>query len=449
MEINHREVALDALLDIFTNKAYNNITLNKYLKQNGAMDKKNKAFVTEVVNGTLRNVIYLDYCINCFSNTKTEKMKPFILALLRSSTYQIFFMDKIPSSAVCNEAVLLAKKRGFSSLSGFVNAVLRKLSENKNNIPLPLEETDKENYLSVKYSFPLWIIKMWLHAYDYEFVKNLCLESNKAPKVSIICNTLKISPKDLELNLLENGIEIEKSKYFDYVFNIKNTSDITKLESFHDELFHIQDESSVIAINILKPEKNDRILDICAAPGGKSILSAELTSDLSRIYSRDIYEHKLYKIQENVERLSLNSIKTELKDALKFYEEDFLQYDKVIVDAPCSRFGIIRKKPDIKYNKTGEDIDNLIKIQRQILENAEKYVKPGGYLLYSTCTISKKENIKNAEFFAKNYNFSFVDISDRIPKNLLSNTAKDGYLELYPHIHGTDGFFIALFKKKD
>ena len=274
IQINPREVACEGLYRIFEEQSFNNVVLKSLLKQNGAMPKNDRAFVTEIVNGTLRNIYYIDYVINQFSKTKTEKMKPWLLAVIRSGVYQIIFMDKVPNSAACNEAVKLAKLRGYGKLSGFVNGVLRNISRNIDDIKLPNIGTPE--YLSVKYSHPLWLIKMWLHEYDYEFVEKLCESNNKAPDVTIAVNTLKTDKESLKKELEKSGIVVEYGKYYENVLHIKKTADISSLEAFKNGLFHIQDESSVTAVNVLSPKKGEKILDVCAAPGGKSLLCAEI-----------------------------------------------------------------------------------------------------------------------------------------------------------------------------
>ena len=445
IQINPREVACEGLYRIFEEQSFNNVVLKSLLKQNGAMPKNDRAFVTEIVNGTLRNIYYIDYVINQFSKTKTEKMKPWLLAVIRSGVYQIIFMDKVPNSAACNEAVKLAKLRGYGKLSGFVNGVLRNISRNIDDIKLPNIGTPE--YLSVKYSHPLWLIKMWLHEYDYDFVEKLCESNNKAPDVTIAVNTLKTNRESLKKELEKSGIVVDYGKYYENVLHIKKTADISSLKAFKNGLFHIQDESSVTAVNVLAPKKGEKILDVCAAPGGKSLLCGEIMENQGVISSRDIYFHKIELIEDSAKRLGIDIIKAEEKDALKFYEEDENKFDKVIVDAPCSGFGIIRKKPDIKFRRIGNDIDELIKIQRGILENASKYVKKGGVLVYSTCTICKKENIKNVEWFLENFDFEECDISSELPKGIEQQSK--GCVSLYPNVNGTDGFFIAKFVRKE
>ena len=446
MYINPREVAADAFMEIIYEGAYNNEAVKRYLKRNGAMDKRDKALVTEIVNGTLRNLIFIDHVINCFSNTKTEKMKPWILTCLRQGVYQILFMDRVPVSAACNEAVKLAEGRGFRSLKGFVNGVLRTVSRQKDDIPMPDKEKEFSKYVSVKYSFPEWIVKMWVAMYGKERAESICAASLKAPELSITCNTLKTNPEELKQKLEKEGMEVYRSEYFDDAFVIKKTDDITKSESFLNGCFHIQDESSLLAVKILDAKKGDRVADVCAAPGGKSFSIAERMENEGYVLSGDVYEHKAALIKDGAGRLGINIIDAVVRDASEENGEG--TFDKVLVDAPCSGLGLVRKKPDIKLTKTGEDIDALIGIQRDILKASASLVKKGGTLVYSTCTVCKKENTGNRKWFLENFEFESVDITEYIPEGMECETAKDGYIELLPDEHGTDGFFIAKFIKK-
>ena len=443
--INPREVAADALTEINKISAYNNVTLRKYLRQNGAMSRKDRAFVTDCVNGTLRNLIYIDYIINHFSKTKTEKMKPFILSVIRMSVYEIIFMDRVPDSAACSEAVELVKRRGLGKLSGFVNGVLRSIASEWENVEMPKQGTPE--YISVKYSHPLWLVKMWLSKYDFDTVEKICMADNSAPDVCICVNTEKTTKEELKKKFEEKGIKVRDGVYVENALHIKGTADLTELEEFREGLFHVQDESSMLAVDILSPKEGERILDVCAAPGGKSFLAAEKMHNRGEIVSCDIHEHKVELIKMTADRLGIDIIDTKLRDASKVSESDFEKYDRVIVDAPCTGFGLIRKKPDIKLNRTGNDIDTITVLQREILDASALCVKPGGLLVYSTCTICRKENEANYKYILDKGGFEPVDISQMLPDSL-KKFAGEGYIQLLPGINDTDGFFISAARKK-
>lgn len=443
--INPREVAADALSEIINSTAYSNITLRKYLRLNGAMPRKDKAFVTEIVNGTLRNIIFIDHIINSYSNTKTQKIKPYILAVMRISVYQIVFMDRVPDSAACSEAVSLVKKRGFVFLKGFVNGVLRTIVRNKNEFVLP--EGNTPEYISVKYSYPLWIVNMWLAKYDFDTVEKMCAINNKAPDVCLCVNFLKTTTDELMKRFNKIDVSVKNGYYCNNAVHIKGSSNLADTEMYKTGLFHVQDESSMLAVKVLNPQQGECVLDVCAAPGGKSFLIAEKMKNNGKLISCDVHQHKLDLMNETRERLGIKIMHTKIRDASVIHESDTEKFDRVIVDAPCSGLGLIRKKPDIKINKKGEDIDSLIKLQAEILEASSKCVKVGGTMVYSTCTVSKKENEMNVnKFLENNKNFEIIDIKEYLPESL-KNYVVDGMIQLLPGIHETDGFFIAAMRK--
>ncbi len=446
IQINSREVAAEAMMEIMEEGAYNNMALRRLLRQNGAMPPKDRALVTEIVNGTLRNLYYIDHVVNQFSKTKTEKMKPWVLAVLRTAVYQMYFM-KTPDSAACNEAVKLIDERGLAPLKGFVNGVLRTVAREKENIVLPKEGTAE--FLSIQYSHPLWLIKMWLAYFGYEETQKLCQADNLPPDVTIRVNTLKIEKDLLQKEMEKGGITVADGRLLPFALHLKKTADIGSLKTFTDGLFHVQDESSQLAVEILNPQKGEAILDLCAAPGGKSFTIAQKMENKGKLICGDIYEHKIELIAEGAKRLGITIIGPRQQDATQYNEEYADKFDRVLVDAPCSGLGLMGKKPDIRLKKNGDEIDHLVPIQRKILENGASYVKQGGILVYSTCTLCKKENEKNVEWFLNNHpDFIGEDISEFLPQELLQETAKKGYLTLLPHKSNTDGFFIAKLKRK-
>lgn len=445
IQINPREVAAEAMMQIMAEGAYNTVALRRLLRQNGAMQKQEKAFVTEIVNGTLRNIAYIDYVIGQFSNTKIQKIKPWLLAVLRTAVYQILFLT-VPDNAACNEAVKLANERGYKGLSGFVNGLLRTIAREKQNITLP--EKNTAEYLHIVYSHPLWLVKMWIAYYGYAQTEALCKANNISPDVTIRINTTQTNQTALQEMLEKEQISVQKGVLCENALHLTKTADLTKSMSFQNGLFHVQDESSQLAVAVLAPKPEQKILDICAAPGGKSFTIAQMMENKGEVVARDIYAHKVDLIAEGAKRLGLSIVHTEVHDATVFVEKDKEAFDAVLADVPCSCLGLLRKKPDIRLKKDGSEIDNLIPIQRKILEQAAMYVKTGGVLLYSTCTLSKKENEKNVEWFLQNHpEYTLEDMTPYLPKQM-ADMGKQGYLTVFPHIHHTDGFFIARLKKK-
>ncbi|OGO83342.1 MAG: 16S rRNA (cytosine(967)-C(5))-methyltransferase [Clostridiales bacterium GWD2_32_19] len=446
MKINPREVAVCILTEILSEGGYNNVVLRRSLDEYDDLSSLDKAFITQIVNGTIKNMRFIDYIISKFSKIKLNKMEKDPLNILRSGVYQLYFMDRVPESAVCNEAVNVSKNLAPKYVQGFINGVLRNIVRSKGKIEFPQSNTNE--YLEIMYSYPKWIIDMWTNEYDYDTVLSICQFLNSDPEVNICVNTTKISVDDLVDLLESNHITVKRGKYVENNLRLTGTANITVLEEYKKGYFHVQDESSMIAIEVLSPKEGEHILDICAAPGGKSFFAAIKMKNQGEIISGDIYDHKLNMIKDGADRLGLSIIKPIIQDATIIDEEMQEKFDKIIVDAPCSGLGIVRKKPDIKFNRTPKDIEELIKLQRDILKTASNYLKSGGILIYSTCTLSKCENIDNVNWFIENFDFEMCDMTEFLPNSLKCHTAKQGYIELLPHIYNTDGFFIARLKKK-
>lgn len=445
VSINAREVACQGLLSVLEQGEASHHVMKRVLRQNGAMPQVDKDLVTELMQGVLRNINWLDYVLERISKRNPEQWRPWIRTVLRVGAYQLLLMDRIPDFAICNESVQLVKKHHFQQLVSFVNGVLRNLARGKDQISLPDPDKEPLQYLSVRYSHPGWLLKMWMHEYSFSFVEELCQANQIPPKITICCNQQKITPKELFLRLQKRGVWIEPGNYFPGAFLISNTGKIANMPEFQEGLFHVQDESSMLAAALWGPQKGERVLDLCAAPGGKTFFAAERMHNEGEVFACDIYESKVDKIIEGANRLGLTNITAAVRDATEQMEGEL--YDRVIADVPCSGFGLLRKKPDIRYHKTGEDIDALLILQKKILSQGASLVKPGGIFVYSTCTICKKENQKNIEWFLDQFPFERCDISAELPAGMQTDTK--GMVQLFPHIHHTDGFFVAKMKRKD
>lgn len=417
---NPRKVAASVLTKIQKDAAYSNITLGAYLKET-ELSNEDKKLASRLVYGVLDRKITLDWVLSRFIKTPIKKTAPFTLQVLRCALYQIMFMDKIPDSAAVNEAVKLIKNSKDSRNAGFVNAVLRAVL--RENIALPKGNSVMD--LSVRYSCSEWIIDSLLKDYETSDTVAFLEASLNAPPLTIRTNTTKISTDSL-IDMLD--AECDKGEAQDSL-NLKGGFDVAGNELFKKGYFYIQDSASQKAVSVLNPQKGMRVLDVCAAPGGKSFLVAILMENEGEIISCDLYEHKISLIRESAKRLGLNIIKPTLNDARK-KNDDLGEFDAVLCDVPCSGLGVIRRKPEIKY-KPMEDFKELEKIQFEILENAAGYLKKGGKLLYSTCTLRKAENEKQVEKFLQKH-------SEFIKK----------YEHTYmPHIDKTDGFYCALIEK--
>lgn len=458
---NTRLLALEVLLEVEKKKIFVKDALQKLLFQKQFLSKQDRAFIARLVEGTTEYQVRLDYVINLHSKTKINKCKPFIRCVLRMGVYQMLYMDSVPNQAACNECVKMTKKKGFQNLSGFVNGVLRNIERNLDHIVFPTEEENLTASLSLSYSMPEWIVKEMLSWYGTDRVKDILEASLSAPDITIRVNTAKITPEKLKKKLEHSNIEVIDGHYVPEAFHLKKINYVKRIPGFKTGEFFVQDESSMLLGKIGNPkaefeawEMSDakeseefHVLDLCAAPGGKSTHFAQLLKDKTIIEARDLTEKKVVLIDENIERLEIPNMQTVVWDALVPDREKCEWADIVIADLPCSGLGIISKKNDIKYHLRKEQLVELANLQRTILANAADYVKPGGILLYSTCTINPKENIENAEWFTKHFSFEEEDIHEFVPESLQQSIIGKNMLQLLPGEAKCDGFFIAKFRK--
>ncbi|MFY9613206.1 MAG: 16S rRNA (cytosine(967)-C(5))-methyltransferase RsmB, partial [Tissierellaceae bacterium] len=356
--------------------------------------------------------------------------------------------DRIPDSAAVNESVKLAKKYGHRGSVGYVNGILRAIIRDKDRFT-HIDKEDMVSYISIKYSHPEWMVKRWIGEFGLDFTESLCKANNERPLLNVRVNSLKISRQDLKARLEEKGMTLKEGQYARDCLIIQEAQNITGLQEFKEGLFTIQDESSMLVGQIMDPREGSTLLDVCSAPGGKATHMAQIMGNKGLVISRDIYQHKLSLIRENSKRLGIDILKVENHDALERDEELVGKVDYLLIDAPCSGLGLIRRKPEIKWQRREEDIAALSRLQYDIISNVKDYIRLGGNLVYSTCTIEKDENINLIKrFLEENPNFKLVSLENSLDhKDKLANL-KDGYLELYPHIHGTDGFFIAKMIKE-
>ena len=446
-QMSAREIALNVLIDITENGNFSHMAINRILNQYQYLEKQDRALVTRICEGTLERLITLDYILDHYSTVKVRKMKPFIRNLLRMSVYQIKYMAQIPDSAACNEAVKLAKKRGFGNLSGFVNGVLRNIVRNPEKIVFPDEKRDAKSYISVLYSVPEWLAEQLISQYGYEVTKQFFEAALLDNKTTLRCNTDKIATGDLKKLLEDSKVTVEPGTYLPYALKIGDYNYLSDMDSFKKGYFLIQDESSMLVGAVSGVKSGDTVIDVCAAPGGKSLHVAELLKASGQVEARDLSETKVNLIRENISRLEYPNIVTRAADALVLDRESIEKADVLIADLPCSGLGVIGKKPDIKYNMTAKKEKDLVELQRAILSIVHQYVKKGGTLLYSTCTVNKEENVGNVRWFTEHYNFRLESLDPFLPPSLINETTREGYIQLIPGIHDTDGFFIARLKR--
>lgn len=448
--VNERELVLGILMEVTEKGQYSHLVLREVLGKYQYLDKRERAFITRVTEGTLEHMMELDYILDRFSKVKVKKMKPVIRNILRSAVYQLKYMDTVPDSAVCNEAVKLAVKKGFAGLRGFVNGVLRNTAANLEQVPYPKDPVER---LSVQYSMPMWILNLWLKSYDRKTVETMVKDFQKEKPLIV-----RIRPEQEELSqevrelakeLQTQGVKLVPHPYLPYAFYLSGQDYLGNLESFRAGRFSVQDVSSMLVCEMAAPEPGDVVMDVCAAPGGKAIHMAEMLWGTGRVEARDLSAYKVGLIQENIERTGLSNIKAVQMDARVFDASSLEKADIVIADLPCSGLGVLGKKTDLKYKITEEGLESLVRLQREILSTVKDYVRPGGTLIYSTCTVNPSENLDNVHWFLEQYpEFALRDIRDYLCEELRRDVQDMGCLQLLPGIHQSDGFFLACMYKR-
>lgn len=427
-EIKERELALAVLLEIEKGEK-SHIVLRQMLEKYQYLGKQERAFLTRVTEGTVERRIELDYIIDQFSKVKTKKMKPVIRNILRLAVYQMKYMDNVPDSAACNEAVKLAVKKGFGSLRGFVNGVLRNIARNLEQVKYPDEQTAE--YLSVKWSMPLWIVEMWLKDYGRaqteEIVKSFYLDRPTTIRV----NENRISRESLEKKLEAEGVTVQRHPFLPSALLISGYDYLGALNSFCEGDFQVQDASSIQVAESAEIIKGDYVIDVCAAPGGKALHAAQILDGSGHVEARDLTENKVALICENIERMGFSNIEAVQQDATVYDENSIQKADVLLADLPCSGLGVLAKKTDLKYKMTPKTEKEVAALQKEILETVQNYVKPGGKLIYSTCTICKAENEENAGWFVD----KFPDFTMEWEKQIFPSEV-------------TDGFYIAKFIRR-
>lgn len=422
--VNTRELVLQMLIEINEKHQYSHLVLRDVLSKYQYLSKQERAFITRLTEGTVEHLIELDYIIDAFSKTKVRKMKPLIRNLMRMGVYQIKYMDSIPDSAVCNESVKLAKRHKFGQLSGFVNGVLRNIARNMADMEMPED-------LSIKYSMPQWIVDKWIEDYGQSKTEEILKGFMEERPISIRTNLTRIRPQQLKKKLTEEGVTVGDLP-LEYAFVISGFDYLEALDSFAQGLFYVQDVSSMMVAEWAKVSEGDYVIDVCAAPGGKSTHVAEKLGGTGMVEARDLTEYKVSLIEDNISRHELTNMKAVCMDATVFDQESVDKADVLICDLPCSGLGVLAKKTDIRYKMSKEQQEALVQLQRDILSAVHSYVKPGGTLVYSTCTININENEGNVSWILEQYpEFELVEQK-----------------QLFPGEISNDGFFLAKLKKR-
>lgn len=422
-KINIRALALELLLEITAEREYSHRAIRGALEKYQYLSKQDRAFLTRLTEGTVERMLELDYIIGQFSRVPVNKMKPVIRNILRMSVYQLRYMDRIPDAAVCNEAVRLAQKKGFSNLKGFVNGVLR-------NTARRMEEVEYPDF-SVRYSTPKWIVEQWTEEYGEETALRMLESQYEERPVTIRVNQQKITQEELKRRLETEGVCVQTVEGVEGALAISGYDYLRALSSFREGLFQVQDVSSMKAALMASPRQGDYCIDVCAAPGGKSLHLAELMQGTGMVEARDLTDFKVSLIEENIRRMKAGNIRAVCMDACVPDEASVEKADVVLADVPCSGLGVLSKKSDLKYRMSLEQQSDLVQLQRRILDTVWKYVKPGGTLVYSTCTVHKAENEGNVKWFVEHCPFVLRE-----------------QIQMLPGIDPWDGFYIAKLERR-
>ncbi|MHC2994861.1 MAG: 16S rRNA (cytosine(967)-C(5))-methyltransferase RsmB [Candidatus Atribacteria bacterium] len=448
-----REIALNILVKIDYKKGYINIILNNLLEKN-KVSVRDAAFINEITYGVVRNRNKLDWVISQFSIKDFNKTPIWIKNILRMGVYQLLFLDKIPDYAVCNESVQLAKKYGNPKVAKFVNSILRNIIRNRENIYWPDKDKETALYISVFYSHPHWIIERWLKRFGFKETIEICKANNKIPSLVIRTNTLKISRSDLKKILEKENISVEEGIFTEEALYLKGLPNITKFPAYKEGLFQIQDEASILVSHLVAPLPGEFIIDVCSAPGGKTTHLAQLMNNNGTILAFDTNKTRLSMVEDNCQRLGINIVKAQINDVTKLNINYINKADKVLVDVPCSGLGVLRRKPDLKWQTFNlKRFQKLSRLQGEILSTASNYVKVGGRLIYSTCSTEPEENEEIVcKFLDKNHNFELEDLSDFIKERRLKvyKPSQKKFFQIYPGLSDLDldGFFMAKMIRK-
>ncbi len=447
-EKSAREIALETLRKIEYHGAYANLAANQAIQ--GAVTKLDRAFITELVYGTVRRRLTLRWVLEQFLARPWRKLDPDVRLILLLGTYQLLYMDKVPASAACNEMVNLTKKTGHRGTAGFVNGVLRNIARNINNINWPDRDKEPVEYLSVIHSHPRWLVERWVQRFGFAGTDKLCAYNNRPAPVTARINTLKTDRKGLEQKLRLEDVQFSPGTLMPEALTIKAGPPLDQLQSFKEGLFTLQDESSMLPARVLAPAPGSLVIDACAAPGGKTTHLAELMANRGKLIACDVHNHKLKLINSNKKRLGCTIVEEILLDARCLGEKYPQQADFLLLDVPCSGLGVLARRADARWRKRPEDIKKMAKLQWEILAGAARALKPGGVMVYSTCTVTREENQDLIRTFLDRFSrFEGEDITPYLPYPVQGEdgeAARAGYLQLLPQRHGVDGFFVARLK---
>jgi len=437
-----REIALSVLKEVDEKDAYANIALSHALEQYRPAPQERR-LATELVYGTIKAKNTLDWVIGQHASRSLDKMTVWVRNVLRMGAYQLLYLDRIPPSAACNEAVNLTKRYGHMGTAKFVNGILRAIARSKEQIQFPDIASDPVEHIALRFSHPAWLVQRWIARFGVEETIQLCKKNNETPNMSVRTNLLKGTRQELKQQLEADGLTVEESRWAPEGLLIEGFSALGQLDALRQGLFQVQDESSMLVAHVLDPQPGEFIIDACGAPGGKTTHIAQRMGNQGRVLSTDVHAHKLKLTAENCERLGIDIVEAKTMDARFMHELYAGQAERVLVDAPCSGLGVLRRKPDSRWRKCPEMLVELPNLQLAILESAAQCVKPAGILVYSTCTIEPEENEEVIKRFLSGHPEFILEHAGK----LLPEPHPAEMVQLYPHRDNVDGFFIARMRK--
>ncbi|BBI34527.1 16S rRNA (cytosine(967)-C(5))-methyltransferase RsmB [Cohnella abietis] len=448
-----REVAMSVLHNVEMKGAYSGLELNQAL-QASELSRPDAALATELVYGTIQRLNTIDYDLASRVKGWPRKVEPWVRSLLRMSYYQLRWLSRVPAHAAVDEAVRIAKKRGHAGIGGLVNGVLRGLLRDGFDSPLP-EGMPEAERVSLVYSHPIWLVERWISEFGLQATEEICAANNEHPHASARVNPIRGSRDQIVAGMTDAGMEVAASPLSPSGIIATKAGNLVHSDWFKEGFISVQDESSMLVAAVADPKPGMQVLDCCAAPGGKTTHLAEIMRNEGKIIANDVHPHKEALIKQQAERLGLSSVETMTSNAIELADKLPQQScDVVLLDAPCSGLGVIRRKPEIKWNKTNEDITSLSILQSELLSKVQSLVKPGGTLVYSTCTIAVDENENTIRRFLERFPEFTLDAD--WPNEVLAPLREKGYLpdaftgmlQLLPQMFGSDGFFIARLRKQ-
>ena len=453
-----REIILTILVKIDSKQGFINILLNEALDKN-KISTRDAAFVNEITYGVIRNRNKLDWALSQFSTKPLSEASALIKNILRMGVYQLLFLDKVPDYAACNESVQLAKKYGNPGVAKFVNGVLRNIIRNRENIRWPDKEKEAALYISTIYSHPLYIVERWLKRFGFVDTVKMCRANNKIPPLAIRTNTLKISRSDLKKILEKENIKIREGIFTEEALYVKGLSNITKFPAYREGLFQIQDEASILVSHLLDPLPGESLIDVCSAPGGKTTHLAQLMANKGSLLAMDSNKLRLLTVKNNCRRLGIDIVRTRQNNGTILAKKYLETADKVLIDVPCTGLGVLRRKPDLRWQDyDAKRFEKLTKLQGEILNTASCYLKTGGKLVYSTCSTEPEENEEIvSKFLEERPDFELEDPGRFLKERKLEAYVSDRhkkrkFIQIYPGLSNLDldldGFFMAKMIRK-